>query len=318
MQLLEFKPLYMERIWGGRNFESKLHRNLPKDKQIGESWEIVDRPDQQSVVIGGLLAGYTLRELLEQFTDKILGPGSDPQRPFPIIVKWLDCHKSLSLQVHPTAEAAAILNSEPKTEHWYILDAAKGASIISGLHPEVTREMFEQALDKGTIENYVHLQPTAPGDSITIESGCVHAINGGNLILEVQQNSNTTYRVHDWNRVDKDGTPRDLHIREALQSIHFGKPETTLVNSDLGRQVLADCREFRIRKFTPVPGEALIMFPANQQARLLHVVSGELFDQISGQTLQTGRNYLQPWVTKLELVAKTETTLLVTDQFFSQ
>ena len=123
MQLLEFIPLYMERVWGGRNFESKLCRKLPKGKKIGESWEIADRPDQQSIVATGPLAKKTLRELLTDSASALLGPGSDPQRPFPILVKWLDCRQRLSLQVHPPAEVSTKLKGEPKTESWYIADA---------------------------------------------------------------------------------------------------------------------------------------------------------------------------------------------------
>lgn len=318
MQLLEFTPLYMERIWGGRGLESKLGRKLPKDKIIGESWEIVDRADQQSIVVGGPLAGTTLRELLERFAVEILGPGNDPKQPFPILVKWLDCCKPLSLQVHPTAEVANTLKGEPKTEHWYVAHADEGASIIAGLNPGVTCQLFEQAITKGEVEDFVQTQPTATGDSIFIESGCVHAINAGNLILEIQQNSDTTYRVYDWNRVGQDGVPRQLHVREALQSINFEMPPKKLLSlkPDSPVQVLADCNEFRIRKFNLAPNAAPLSFPANEQTRLLHLLSGELHDSISGQILQSSKNYLQPYVTELSLVAKTESTLLVTDQFY--
>ena len=315
MQLLEFTPLYMERVWGGRTLESKLGRKLPKGKVIGESWEIVDRPNEQSVVADGPLAGQTIRELLENHGTEIMGPNSDPKKPFPILVKWLDCRERLSLQVHPPAEIAGKLNGEPKTENWYIADADESASIIAGLRPGVTREEFERALAEGQVEDYVQFLPTASGDSIFVESGRIHAISSGNLILEIQQNSDTTYRVFDWNRMGLDGTPRKLHINESLQSIKFDMPAAELIKANAAEQTLADCNEFRIRKFDLTPGDNAIPFPSNEQARLIHVVSGKLLDKASGQILQSSKNYLQPYVTELSLVAEIDATILVTDKF---
>ena len=318
MQLIEFIPLYMERVWGGRTLESKLDRTLPAGKKIGESWEIVDRTDYQSVVADGPLAGLTLRELLLNSTSELLGPGGDPQKPFPILVKWLDCRERLSLQVHPPKDIAPDLNGEPKTENWYIADADADASITVGLQQGVTREEFENALAENRIEGCLKLLPTTSGNSILIKSGCVHAINAGNLILEIQQNSDTTYRVHDWNRVGLDGTPRQLHLREALQSINFGEPQPKLIEADTDETVLVDCDEFRIRKFNLIPEDSPVLFLSNEQPRLLHVVSGKLRDQVSGQTLTRSKNYLQPFVSEVSLIAETEATLLVTDQFLAQ
>lgn len=315
MQLLEFIPLYMERVWGGRAFESKLGRTLPEDKIIGESWEIVDREDEQSTVANGPFAGKTIREILKNHGIEIMGPGCDLQKPFPILVKWLDCRERLSLQVHPSAEIAMSLNGEPKNENCYIADADESASIIAGLRPGVTREMFERALAEGKVEDHVQFLPTSGGDSIFVESGCVHAISSGNLILEIQQNSDTTYRVFDWNRMGLDGTPRKLHIDESLQSINFDMPAPDLIKADTDGQTLADCNEFRIRKFNLASNENVISLPSHEQPRLIHVVSGRLHDQASGQILHSSRNYLQPYVTELSLIAETEARILITDQF---
>ena len=315
MQLLEFTPLYMERVWGGRNFESKLGRRLPPGNLFGESWEIVDRPNQQSVVASGLLAGQTIRQLIQHYASEILGPGGNPQEPFPILVKWLDCSQRLSLQVHPPAKVAKVLMGEPKTENWYIADADTDASIIIGLRRGTTRNDFETALAEGRIADCVRRLSTTSGDSILVKSGCVHAINAGNLILEIQQNSDTTYRVHDWDRVGMDGSSRQLHIRESLQSINFDLPEATLLKPRPGEQLLADSNEFRIRKFTLTPDAPPISFPKGEQPRLLHIISGRLRDRASEQVLQSSKNYLQPYVTQLSLTAETDTTLLVTDRF---
>ncbi|KRP37542.1 MAG: mannose-6-phosphate isomerase [Opitutaceae bacterium BACL24 MAG-120322-bin51] len=315
MQLLEFTPLYKERVWGGRGLEAKLGRKLPDGQVIGESWEIVDRPDEQSVVASGALAGQTIRELLERSAADILGPGSDPAKPFPILVKWLDCQDRLSLQVHPPAAIASSLGGEPKTENWYVAAAKSDASLIVGLKKGVTREQFETALANNQAENCVHRFSVKAGDSILVESGRMHAIDAGNLILEIQQNSDTTYRVYDWGRVGLDGAPRQLHIEESLKSIDFDDFEPDPLTIIPGEQVLADCSEFRIRKLELQPGDAAIELPAAEQARLIHIVSGTVIDETSGQTLATGNNYLQPYVTGARLVAETATTLLITDQF---
>ena len=315
MQLLEFTPLYKERVWGGRGLEAKLGRTLPDGQVIGESWEIVDRPDEQSVVASGALVGKTIRELLESSAVDILGPGSDPAKPFPILVKWLDCQDRLSLQVHPPAEIAPSLGGEPKTESWYVADANAGAALIVGLKKGVTREQFEAALAENKAEDCVHRFPVKAGDSILVESGRMHAIDAGNLILEIQQNSDTTYRVYDWGRVGLDGSPRQLHIEESLKSIDFNDFEPAPLLNVPGEQVLADCSEFRIRKFELQLGDPAIELPAGEQARLIHIVTGTVKDETSGQTLVGGSNTLQPYVTGTKLVAETATTLLITDQF---
>lgn len=314
MQLIEFLPIYMERVWGGRGFESKLGRSLPADKVIGESWELVDREGEQSVVTNGELAGKTIRELLQGSAAEILGPGADGSKPFPILVKWLDCQDRLSLQVHPPAEIAPSLGGEPKTENWYIAQCDEGASLIVGLKKDVTRDQFEDALRNNEAESCVHRFPVKAGDSILVESGRMHAIDAGNLILEIQQNSDTTYRVYDWGRVGLDGKPRDLHIEESLKSIDFHDFEPDPLKVVPGEQTLADCKEFRIRKFEFTPGEG-IELPAGEQARLLHVVTGSVKDEVSGTTLAAGSNSLQPYITEVKLVAESDLTLLITDNF---
>ncbi len=305
----------MERVWGGRGLEAKLGRSLPEGQVIGESWEIVDRAGEQSVVASGELAGKTIRELLESSAADILGPGSDPAKPFPILVKWLDCQDRLSLQVHPPAAIAPSLGGEPKTENWYIADCDEGASLIVGLKKGVTREEFETALKANEAEACVHRFPVKAGDSILVESGRMHAIDAGNLILEIQQNSDTTYRVYDWGRVGLDGQPRQLHIEESLKSIDFEDFEPEALKIVPGEQTLADCSEFRIRKFELQPGDEPLELPASEQARLIHIVSGSVSDSISGATLSRGGNYLQPYVTGVSLTAEAPTTLLVTDRF---
>lgn len=314
MQIIEFDPIYMERVWGGRGFESKLGRQLPADKIIGESWELVDRAGEQSVATNPEHAGKTIRELLEHSAHEILGPGADGSKPFPILVKWLDCQDRLSLQVHPPAAIAPSLGGEPKTENWYIAQCDAGASLIVGLKNGVTRDQFEAALKNNEAESCVHRFPVKAGDSILVESGRMHAIDAGNLILEIQQNSDTTYRVYDWGRVGLDGKPRDLHIEESLQSIDFDDFEPSALEITPGEQVLADCKEFRIRKFELKAGAQLDL-SAKETCRLLHVVTGSVVDEHSGTQLTAGTNALQPYVTAAKLTARNDVTLLITDNF---
>lgn len=315
MQLLEFVPLYMERVWGGRNLESNLGRKLPEGNPIGESWEIVDREDEQSVVAKGPFAGQTLRELLKKNVSDILGPDADSSKPFPILVKWLDCQQRLSLQVHPPAEIAPSLNGEPKTENWYIASAEKDASLIVGLKKGTTRKQFEAAINNGNAEDYVNRFPVKSGDSILVESGCAHAIEAGNLILEIQQNSDTTFRIYDWGRLGLDGSPRKLHIDESLKSIDFNRSDYKPIPNKPGEQMLADCNEFRIRKFDLTSKNASIELPEGEQARLIHVISGNVVDKKSGQILSEGNNYLQPYIIATQLVAESAATILITDNF---
>src|ERR1700677_3146013 len=211
-EVLQFQPIYQERVWGGRRLQTLLGRDLPDGPPIGESWEIVDRPEAQSRVRGGRLGGTTLRELILHHSAEVMGPDWEPADPFPLLVKWLDCSDRLSLQVHPPAAVAAALGGEPKTENWYVANSAPGASLFVGLKRGVDREAFTRALAAGTAEECVNRISVTAGDSVLVHSGQVHAIDAGNLILEIQQNSDTTYRVYDWDRAGLDGKPRPPHL----------------------------------------------------------------------------------------------------------
>lgn len=314
MEILRFDPLYQERVWGGEALTRSFGRELPKGRVIGESWEIVDRPEAQSVVRGGRRAGQTLRQIIETQCAEVMGPRWDAARPFPILVKWLDCRKRLSLQVHPPAEKAEALGGEPKTENWFMAEVNPGAALIVGLREGVTRARFEEAVTNGTVEACVNRFAVAAGDSMLVRSGTVHAIDAGNLILEIQQNSDTTYRVYDWGRVGLDGKPRQLHLREALESIRWGQPEPKPVRSAPTAAVLADCSEFRIRRVPLARGERL-EFAAGQEPRLLHVVQGGVREAGATTHVDRGENVLLPQAGHFVFSATEETILLVTENF---
>ena len=310
--ILLFQPIYQERVWGGRVLESALSRTLPPNAPIGESWEIVDRPEAQSVVRGGKFGGMTLRSLIAKHGAAMMGPAWPKEKPFPILVKWLDCRERLSLQVHPPASVAAELNGEPKTENWYIADTGVGAQLIVGLKRGVTRAKFEKAAEDQTLESCVHRFPVAAGDSILVHSGQVHAIDAGNLILEIQQNSDTTYRVYDWGRVGLDGKPRQMHLAQSLRSIDWKDFEPKPVRSAPTSGVIADCPEFSIRRVVLGAGERQHI-SGGEQPRLLSVVSGRV--RCGGVMLERGDNALLPFAAAFTAVAETTSILLITENF---
>ena len=227
-----FRPIFKDRIWGGRELERLFAKKIPAGKPIGESWEISDRPGDASVIANGPLAGKDLRWLMENHTAEILGgakPAADGR--FPLLCKILDAREKLSLQVHPPASKAAELHGEPKTEMWFIADAAPDASLYVGLKRGVTRAAFEKKIADGSVADCFHRIPVRAGDTMFLPSGRVHAIGDGLVIFEIQQNSDTTYRVFDWNRTGLDGKPRELHIAQSLASIDFNDFEPKLVET---------------------------------------------------------------------------------------
>jgi len=228
----KFNSIFKERVWGGRNLETLYHKQLPGSGPIGESWEVSDRPGDASVIVNGPLAGKNLRWLMENHERELLGDAKSQGGLFPLLVKILDAQEKLSLQVHPPASKAAELGGDPKTEMWYIVQAAPGAELYVGLKRGVTREEFERRIQDGTVAECFHRVPVKAGDTMFLPSGRVHAIGAGLVIFEIQQNSDTTYRVFDWNRVGTDGKPRDLHVPQSLASIDFEDVEPALTGGD--------------------------------------------------------------------------------------
>jgi mannose-6-phosphate isomerase len=275
-----FEPLAMERVWGGRRLETLYGKFLPQGVPIGESWEVVDREDAQSVVHNGPLRGSTLHELWTTKRTEIFGTPYENHeaKRFPILIKLLDARERLSVQVHPPVEMSETLGGEPKTEMWYFADAQPGANIYVGLKSGVTREQFEALLREGRVEEALHVTPVESGDSIFIPSGRLHAIGQGNVIVEVQQNSDTTYRVFDWNRTGLDGMPRKLHIEESMVSIDFDDFEPKVDHISEG--VIAECPYFKVEKL-PVTSPV----PAVQDGKFA------IFSVVSGGVSVAGTNF---------------------------
>ena len=230
---LTFKPIFKERIWGARNLERLYGKQLPATVPIGESWEISDRPGDVSVISNGPLAGKDLHWLVENLRTDLLGDAKLEAGRFPLLIKLLDAQEKLSLQVHPPASKATELRGDPKTEMWFIADALPGSELYVGLKRGVTRADFERRVGDGSVAECFHRVPVGVGDSMFLPSGRVHAIGAGLVIFEIQQNSDTTYRVFDWNRVGLDGKPRELHVPQSLASIDFNDFEPALVSGKL-------------------------------------------------------------------------------------
>lgn len=291
MQPITFKPLYMERLWGGRELERVYGRQLPNPSQpFGESWEIVDRDKHQSVVDEGSLAGATLHELWTKKREEIFGTGFRDHPRFPILIKVLDARDDLSIQVHPPVHLADSLKGEPKTEMWFIADCNPGAKLYVGLKRGVTRADFEKAIQKGSVAECVHAVQPKPGDSIFIASGRCHAIGAGFLIHEIQQNSDTTYRVFDWNRLGLDGKPREMHVAQSLASIDFNDFEPSMDTPE--GDTLAACEYFKTDKKNLAAG-ATIGNPIAGQFSILSVVEGELKSS-AGRKFGKGQFLLLP------------------------
>ena len=280
---LLFKPIFQERIWGGRKLAELFGKDLPASKRIGESWEIVDRPEAQSVVENGPLKGKTLHELWTQDREPIFGKVPDTDR-FPWLIKLLDAQETLSLQVHPTEEVAKVLGGEPKTEFWYVAAADPNAELYVGLRASLTREEFRDAVKQGRVVDCVHTVRVKSGDAMFLPAGRFHAVGGGNVLVEIQQNSDTTYRVFDWNRVDDQSRPRQLHVDQALQSVDFDDVAPNLIEPRgelLVKRELFEIQKWNLdtpREIAP-PGQFAIVCCLSGAVRSADVdlTSGEFF-----------------------------------------
>ena len=312
--IFKFEPLYFQRVWGGRTLEKIFRRQMPKEVAIGESWDLVDRKDFQSVLISPQKSKITIRELLKSNHPKIMGPGWDQNMRFPVLVKWLDCAERLSLQVHPPKELAGSLKGEPKTENWYVAHTWADSGLFVGLKLGTTKENFLQALVDKKLESVCHRIPSSAGDSILVESGRMHAIDGGNLILEIQQNSDTTFRVYDWERVGTNGTPRELHIDESLKCIDFNDFEPTVTKSSATPiQILAECDHFRIRKFKANANEVISLKASNEQCMIINPINSDI--KIRNIEVSKGELGLSPYEHECEVRFKESGDLIVTDNF---
>ena len=227
-----FEPIYKDYLWGGSRIHDAYGRG-PTTHPCAESWEIADRPEGMSVVRNGPLSGTSLNELVQHYGTDLLGTLAPADtRAFPLLIKVIDAKQRLSVQVHPNDTNAAHTGGEPKTEMWYVLGVAPDAAVFAGLTPGTTSTSFKAALKENHVADLLNRIPLLPGQAIFIPGGRIHAIAEGCLLLEIQQNSNTTYRVYDWDRVGADGKPRELHTDLALKVIDWNDPPPTPITPD--------------------------------------------------------------------------------------
>lgn len=265
----KFKPIYKKRIWGGQKLRTFFGKDLPRAEKIGESWELADLPNDKSIISNGKLAGQTLNWVVRTYPKEITGD-ENFKLPFPLLIKFLNAEDILSIQVHPDAETCRRMGKgEPKTECWYIIDAEPEAFIYKGLKPGVTKKKIAQAITKGTVENLLQKVPVRRGECHFLPAGTTHSIGPGILIAEIQTPSDTTYRLFDFNRLDNTKRPRPLHIKEALESIHFGRADELSVTT-IGR--LIDCEYFTIDKGHQAKACELLL--SSGKMKTLIIISG--------------------------------------------
>ncbi len=219
---LRFEPIFRRYLWGGRRLKTVLNKPIGPESDYAESWEIVDHGEDQSRVSNGPLAGQPLQALVTERPDELFGSRSNYDQ-FPLLFKFLDAQRDLSVQVHPNDQQARQLTPPDlgKTEAWVILDALPGSKIYAGLKRGFDRHALEREVSRGTTALCLHSFEPRPGDCVFVPAGAVHALGAGLLVAEIQQSSDTTFRLFDWNRVGSDGKPRPLHVEAALDTIDY-------------------------------------------------------------------------------------------------
>ena len=303
-QPLRFHAFSRPMVWGGRKLASHLDKNLANDGPHGESWELSDHPNHLSIVTDGPFKDKTLRDLMTAHKEKILGHASSKHARFPWLIKYLDAHDWLSVQVHPDEHKVNDLwpGEGSKNEAWFILDAAPGSRIYAGLLPNVCETQVRKASLDGTIGDLLHQFSPKPGDFLYLPAGTVHAVGGGILIAEIQQTSDATFRLFDWNRKDSSGKGRDLHLEESIACIDWNsgpknpvtsgynpsKPSNIAINKNL-----VDCPYFKI-DFRHEPKASTITTNGCMQVAMVLEGEGSLSNNGSITPLKKGETLLFP------------------------
>ncbi|WP_298546863.1 type I phosphomannose isomerase catalytic subunit [uncultured Aquimarina sp.] len=279
LYILKFKPILKEKIWGGSKLNNLLGKE-PKGSSIGESWEISDVEGEQSVVINGSFEGKTLKDLLIYHQEKLVGEKNFKRfgTKFPLLIKFIDAKEDLSVQLHPGDEIAKRKhNSLGKTEMWYVTQADENANIIIGFNQKVSPELYQKHVNKKTIKDILHYEPVSSGDTFFVYSGLIHAIGKGVLLAEIQQTSDITYRVYDWDRKDTNGSYRELHQEDALEAIDFNNNTDYRVSYDSKKNEvtgLVNCPHF-ITNIIEVDSEVLLSHKVFDSFVIYMCVEGE-------------------------------------------
>jgi mannose-6-phosphate isomerase len=277
---LRFKPIYQYRLWGGRHLGELLTARLPNGP-VGEAWLLSDRDDHQSRVTDGPLKGRTIGQLLQQFPKQIMGKLAGRFRRFPLLLKFLDVHEMLSVQVHPTKANTNLLpaGETPKTEAWVVLEAGIQSRIYAGLKPDTTEANLRGALTNGTVVDHLACLTPKPGDAIFLRAGTVHSLGGDLVVFETQQNSDVTFRLYDWDHIDpKTGKPRALQVDKAMACVDFSEGPVSRVTpvvettTPIERERLFQCGHFWLWRLR---GRSLFTVGAIDLPRVLVCIGGE-------------------------------------------
>ena len=312
---LRFQPLLRRYLWGGRRLETMLGKSLGEGDDYAESWEVVDHGEDQSLVAAGDLQGTSLKELVARHGTDLFGRHA-PQKQFPLLFKFLDCNRTLSVQVHPNDAQGAKLDPPDlgKTEAWVVLAAEPGSKIYAGLKQGVSREELRAALDAGECEKCLHEFEPQVGQCVFIEAGTVHALGAGLAIAEIQQASDTTFRLYDFNRVGADGKPRPLHVEQSLETIAFDRGPvsavTPVVGEDSQRERLVDCDKFVLERRRVTEA---VSIGGDDRFHLLVGIEGSVTvdRDPTGEALMPGRTCLIPAAAgELELTPQAASVLL--------
>lgn len=306
MEPIVFQPFFRPQIWGGRRLAVYLNKPLPPDGCYGESWEISGHPLHVSVVARGPWAGTPLPELWRRYAAEIWGTATPPPEVFPWLVKFLDCEDFLSVQVHPDdAEAARLCPGEQgKNEAWVVVHAEPRAVLYTGLLPGIDAAALRQALDEGAVERCLYGFHPRPGDCVFLQAGTVHAAGGGVLLAEIQQPSDATLRLFDWNRTGPDGKPRPLHRESGLAAVHWQLgPRIPRRDEEVpGIAELLDCPFFRIHRIRLRPGETTCLAGFRGGMSVWTVIRGEAVLRTSQgrQPFPLGSTVLVPAACRVE------------------
>jgi mannose-6-phosphate isomerase len=288
---LRFEPIYQYRLWGGRRLSSLLSAPLPGDGPIGEAWLLSDRSDHQSLVANGPLKGKSIGQLMGQFREQLMGKLASRFRRFPLLLKFLDAHELLSVQVHPSKAHPELIpaGDTAKTEAWVVIEAEKGSHIYAGLRLGTTADTLRKSLDDGTIADHLVCIAPKPGDAVFIPAGTVHTLGEDVVVFEVQQDSDVTFRLYDWGHIDsKTNKPRPLQVDQAFACIDFGASNCGLVaprietTTPVERERLFDCDAFQLWRLL---GQDPFTVGATAEPRVLVCIEG------SGQLVHKGTPY---------------------------
>lgn len=297
---LQFYPVFKERIWGGNKLKQVLGKNIDADL-IGESWELSDVDGSVSIVKNGLLKGQSLRDVLKKYKGELVGQVNYQKfgDAFPLLIKFIDAREDLSIQVHPDdALAQKRHQTFGKTEMWYVMQAEKNAKLIVGFEKSVSKEVYQKSLENNTLTDLLHYETVNVGDTFFIKTGTIHAIGAGILLAEIQQTSDITYRVYDFNRKDKYGKTRELHTDLAMDAIDYVggqdyKADYSKVLNQPNEMVV--CPYF-VTRLIPVSGEFTLDLTTQDSFKIYLVVSGEacFTSGLEKQYLKTGEVVLVP------------------------